>query len=127
MPDWVRTFKDSGYHIESLGGTDWNKAPLPWWWHRCRPQTRAWLALDYVERCACGAIRLAPGDSWMERNQTRKSRARTRREARLPRVKVTCRDCGHQYEARRGTSLALARKCDSCWAAALIANAGKRH
>jgi hypothetical protein len=58
----------------------------------------------------------------MERNQTRKGRANKRREDRLPRVKVTCRQCGKQYEAAQGSKRALARQCDDDWAAELIAS-----
>jgi hypothetical protein len=126
VTDWVRVYEDSGYRIESLGGTNWNDAPLPRWWHRCRPQTRGWLDLDYVERCACGAIRLSPGDLWAERNQTRRARARTRRDERLPRVQVTCCECGQRYEAVPGSPAARTRQCDSCWVTTLIASAGKR-
>jgi hypothetical protein len=53
--------------IEHVGGVAWYQAPIPRKWHRCRAQTRGWVRLYGVERCACGAIRLN-GRVWMERN-----------------------------------------------------------
>jgi hypothetical protein len=125
--EWVRTFQNGPEYVESLGGVMWSNAPLPLPWHRCRPQTRAWLGLDYVERCPCGAARMSPDGPWLERNQTRKSRARRRREARLPRVQVTCRECGKAYEAGEGTRTAAQRLCSGCWAKEFVASGRERY
>lgn len=123
--EWVRTYDNAPDYVESLGGVMWNDARLPLPWHRCRAQTRGFLSLDYVERCPCGAARMSPGGPWVSRNETRKSRARARREARLPRVQVTCRECGEQYEAAEGTPVAHDRLCNGCWAAAFAASRGE--
>jgi hypothetical protein len=124
--EWVRTFENDGDYIESLGGVMWNDARLPLPWHRCRTRTRGRFGPDYVERCPCGAARMSPGGPWVERNETRKARARARREARLPRVQVTCGECGKPYEATVGTRRADQRLCDSCWGEAFVASGGKR-
>lgn len=122
MPDsqpqssWVRTHEDGAEYMESLGGVIWHDAPLPRSWHRCRPQTRGQMGYGYTERCACGAVRKSRNGPWLERNETRKSQARKRREALLPRVQVACRTCGNEYEAAEGTPRADARQCDGCWA-----------
>lgn len=63
----------SRLRIENLNGVPWHKAPLPRRWHRCQAQTRGWDMLTYIERCACGAIRLN-GRGWLDRNSTRRSR-----------------------------------------------------
>lgn len=57
--------------LEHKDGVPWHKAPLPYPWHKCQPQTWGWSNFDYVERCACGAIRLDRG-IWLEKNATRK-------------------------------------------------------
>jgi hypothetical protein len=124
--EWVRTYENGSGYIESLGGVMWNKSPLPPRWHRCRPQTRGWLT-GYAERCACGATRLSPGGPWLERNQTRKARARKHREDRLPRARVTCWECGKLYEAAAGTRIAEQRQCGNCWAEMFIASGGERY
>jgi hypothetical protein len=51
---------------------EWWKAPLPRWWHRCKPQTTGVISESLVERCACGAIRLDGSGFWGERNSRRK-------------------------------------------------------
>jgi hypothetical protein len=124
--EWTRTYENGSDYIESLGGVTWNAAPLPLPWHRCRTQTRGWIGPGYVERCPCGATRLSPAGLWLERNQTRKSRARKRREDRLPRARVTCRECGRPYEAAEGTRIAEQRQCGNCWAEMFIASGGER-
>lgn len=124
---WTLTYKSGFDYIESLGGVMWNKAPLPLPWHRCRTQTRGWIGPGYVERCPCGATRLSPAGPWIERNQTRQARARQRREGRLPRVQVTCQECGKPYEAPGGTPIAGQRQCNNCWAETFIASGGERY
>lgn len=58
---------------EHLDGVKWFEAPVPRRWHRCTPQTRAWIGLfTRVERCACGAIRIDEG-FWHNKNETRKA------------------------------------------------------
>jgi hypothetical protein len=122
---WVRTYESDTGYLESLGGVLWNDARLPYLRHRCSAQTRGWFGLNYTERCACGAVRFSHQGPWAERNQTRKARRRQRREDRLPRVRVTCRECGGSYEAADGTPRARARQCDTCWGAALTAGLGE--
>jgi hypothetical protein len=113
---WVRTYESGADYMESIGGVLWADASLPPRWHRCEPQTRRWMSLSYTERCACGAIRDRARGPWLDRNQTRKSRAKERREARMPREQVTCLGCGEQYEAAQGTPAARQRECGQCWA-----------
>jgi hypothetical protein len=113
---WVRTFEDGADYIESLDGVCWADAPLPYPWHRCEPQTRGWLGLNCSERCACGATRLDGRGPWMEKNQTRRDRARRRRNERAPKETVTCGICDKPYEAVAGSLQARERVCTSCWA-----------
>lgn len=75
---WVRTFAKGDDYIEDLGGISWHVAGLPRWLHICTAQTRGQLGWDYVERCACGAIRESPQGRWMRRNDTRRAGHRTR-------------------------------------------------
>jgi hypothetical protein len=86
---WIREFENGAEYIEHLDGVPWYEAGVPGRWHRCKPRTRGLLhrpvtrrasepALDYVERCACGATRLDRVSPWMEKNQTRKARRRRR-------------------------------------------------
>ena len=51
---------------------DWYDAPLPRRLHRCRPASSGNVSATFVERCACGAIRLNRGP-WDERNSRRRS------------------------------------------------------
>jgi hypothetical protein len=113
--EWVRTYEKDLDYIESIGGVMWGDGPLPYPWHRCEPQTRGWMGLNYTERCNCGAIRLSTRGPWMERNSTRQDRKRRRREAKMPRVQVTCLDCGSTYEAIEGSRQAAGRMCTTCW------------
>jgi hypothetical protein len=124
---WIRSYQENLDYIESLSGIMWNDAPLPPRWHRCGAQTRGWISLNYIERCPCGATRLAPGGRWTERNQTRKSQARRRREDRLPRVQVTCLNCGNPYEAAAGTRQARQQQCTACWADLFVTSNGEQH
>lgn len=52
----------------------WHEARIPWRWHRCRPWTQGNYESSsthaYIERCACGAIRIDHG-SWLDRNARR--------------------------------------------------------
>jgi len=123
---WVCTHDHGGTRIESVDGIEWSKGEPPARWHRCRPQTRGWIGLDYTERCRCGAARMAPCGPWLNRNETRTARRKQQREDALPRVTVTCRDCGKPYEAAEGTSMALAAQCTDCWAIGFMRDAGYR-
>lgn len=65
-----------GPDVRHRGGVWWHEAPLPRRWHRCRPQTVGWVNLfTWVERCACGAIKVDNG-VWHNKNQTRKAQKR---------------------------------------------------
>ena len=81
--DWIadpRFEKGSETTMEHRNGVEWADAPLPFWLHRCKPQTRGWVGFDRVERCACGATRfpLRFGKGWTGRNETRRYRLRDR-------------------------------------------------
>jgi hypothetical protein len=121
--EWVRTWEHNGNYTESIGGVDWHDAPLPYPWHQCFPQTRGWIGLTYVERCACGAIRGSTRGRWSERNQTRRDRRRQRRDAKAAKETVTCQECGQPYEAIAGSRKAHEQLCTSCWADRLIREA----
>jgi hypothetical protein len=125
MSEWVRTYENGADYIESLDGVDWNDAPLPRRWHDCTAQTRGWMSLNYVERCACGAIRDSTREPWMEKNQTRHGRARARRDERAPKETVTCGSCGNDYEAVAGSPIAAARQCATCWGDDLVRTHGR--
>jgi ribosomal protein S27AE len=124
--NWVRTYENGLEYIESLGGVAWNDSEPPWSLHRCRPQTRGWMNANSVERCRCGATRLDGNSPWLERNQTRQHRKRRRQEDRLPRVTVTCQDCGKPYEAAGGTPVAREEMCSNCWATRFLASRAQR-
>ena len=62
--------------IEHRDGVPWHDAPVPRKWHRCSAQSWGWVGsygLRYVERCACGAIRLHKKHPWDERNTRSRS------------------------------------------------------
>lgn len=72
---WVRRDFGNGLdYLESIDDVLWADAPLPPRLHRCRPQTRGWVGLDYVERCACGAARMSSRAPWVNKNETRQAR-----------------------------------------------------
>lgn len=74
--EYVRT-DSPGRHlewIEHLDGVEWWDAPVPRRRHRCRPQTRARVNGELIERCACGALAFDGDGFWIQRN----SRARCR-------------------------------------------------
>ena len=55
--------------IEHLEGVEWLNAVAPPRLHRCTAQTRGTSGTGaFVERCACGSIRL-DGGHWAERNR----------------------------------------------------------
>lgn len=59
-------------YLENWDGIPWHEAPLPRRWHRCKAWTRGCVSIfTYVERCACGSIRL-DRLVWIEKNQRRK-------------------------------------------------------
>ena len=124
MSGWIRKDIGNNNYTESLDGIDWADAPLPRRWHRCRAQTRGWIGLSYVERCPCGGTRLEPRGRWMEKNQTRRQRARRERDERAPKETVTCRTCGKPYEDVAGSAIVAERLCTRCWSNALLAAHG---
>ena len=67
-------FKLEVYHLD---GIPWFMAQLPNRFHSCKPQTIGYINyFDYVERCACGAIRLrSHGHDWSSKNDRRKNGA----------------------------------------------------
>lgn len=72
---WVRFYQDGSYYAENLDGIHWADAPIPWRWHRCHKWSRAYFDTGYVERCACGGIRVNLGP-WLERNSRLHQRKR---------------------------------------------------
>lgn len=69
--------------IKHRDGVSWLDAPPPRRWHRCKPQSTGPAGPGgYVERCACGAIRMPtftdPNPPWAERNSRRRRRNRVR-------------------------------------------------
>jgi hypothetical protein len=68
VTEWVRTYENGLNYSESLGGVVWAEAPVPARWHRCQPQTRGRIGPDYIERCACGAIRDGACGPWARKN-----------------------------------------------------------
>ncbi len=66
-PLWL---PEEGFPRDSLhlDGISWLNAPIPKVKHDCQVQTKGWMSLRRVERCACGAIRLDGYGPWMERN-----------------------------------------------------------
>jgi hypothetical protein len=67
---------DRKLEVFHLDGVAWPDAPLPARLHRCRAQTRAWQNwFTFVERCACGSIRL-DGRGWIDRNERRSTSRR---------------------------------------------------
>lgn len=68
--------EDKPSRMESLDGIPWHSAPLPFWIHRCKPQSRGVLKNEHlIDRCACGAMR-RDGGRWAGRNETRIQRRR---------------------------------------------------
>ena len=58
-------------------GIPWHDAPIPRRWHRCQVQTYAFVNyFTFIERCACGAIRMENRSPWMDRNSRRKEQAK---------------------------------------------------
>lgn len=55
--EWVRDYEYGLEFTENLGGVSWFDAPKPRWFHRHKPQSRAFLNMVLVERCACGRAR----------------------------------------------------------------------
>lgn len=61
---------DGTVELEHLDGVPWWEASVPRRWHRCRVQSRGHISLsDYVERCACGAIRRGGDRPWLNKNE----------------------------------------------------------
>jgi hypothetical protein len=57
--------------MEHHEGVPWHQAPPPGWRHAHRAQTRAWIALEFVERCPCGATRISPFRTWTPEREPR--------------------------------------------------------
>lgn len=79
FPDWFteargRADRDAG--ISHKDGIWYYDAPLPPKNHECTAWTvrKDLLGLETAARCACGAIRLFPYDSWLDRNSRRRLR-----------------------------------------------------
>jgi hypothetical protein len=74
-PEWVidEAFNDDPtIEIYHLGGVPWHEAPIPGRLHRCIAQTGGWYHRRFIERCACGAIRIdRRRGTWSERNSRR--------------------------------------------------------
>ena len=62
-----------GFEILHLDGIDWYNAPPPPRKHTCWAQTKGWVDLHQIFRCACGAASY-DGRYWMERNQRNSSK-----------------------------------------------------
>lgn len=72
---YVIVQRAAGFRLEHWDGIPWHEAPLPRRWHRCKAWTRGCVSIfTYVERCACGSIRL-DRLVWIEKNQRRKEKA----------------------------------------------------
>lgn len=69
---WVREYSNGAEYLDNLNGVSWTDASVPRPLHRCKPQTRAFLLGDYVERCACGAVSFDGDGLWIERNSRKK-------------------------------------------------------
>lgn len=74
-----RTLRE-GEWMEHLGGIAWYYADVPRRLHRCRPQTRAWMDAELVERCACGSLRFDGHGPWIDRNSRKRLSAEERAE-----------------------------------------------
>lgn len=63
--------------FEHRYGIPWDEAPAPLKWHRCRPQTRGRHTTGTVpvrvERCRCGARRVAHG-TWARKNSRKEKK-----------------------------------------------------
>ena len=62
-----------GFEVWHLDGIDWYNAPPPPRKHTCWAQTKGWVDLHQIFRCACGAASY-DGRYWMERNQRNSSK-----------------------------------------------------
>lgn len=71
----VGSWDGGRFEVAHRNGVPWFEAPLPHRFHRCKVQTQGWVDLDFIERCACGAVRLQRS-GWWRKNETRKNRKR---------------------------------------------------
>lgn len=69
MSEWVNKYRNGREFAEHLDGVVWYDAPAPKRWHRCTPQSRAFLVGEHVEHCACGGLRFDGHGIWIDRNQ----------------------------------------------------------
>lgn len=54
-------------------GIAWHEAPIPARLHVCEAQTTGWVQyFTFIERCACGGLRMDRRGGWMDRNSRRK-------------------------------------------------------
>ena len=67
-------YEDGSVEFHNLDGIPWNEARIPSRFHLCTPQTRGYTNyFTYVERCACGAIRIGGRKHfWLDINSRRK-------------------------------------------------------
>lgn len=65
MAAWLEDFSE---RFRQMDACAWYNAPKPRWWHRCRAADSGRVDGSFVERCACGGIRLHGDGPWMERN-----------------------------------------------------------
>lgn len=68
---WVTEWTDGLQFLAHRDGVAWTEAPIPARRHRCTAQTRGRFTGAVVERCACGAIREAGEQFWLERNSSK--------------------------------------------------------
>lgn len=74
MKNWVKeSVITPSVEVEHVDGIPWYDASIPRKIHRCKPQTRGYYNwVNYVERCACGAIRLYKNDRWIDKNSRKR-------------------------------------------------------
>ena len=121
---WIRTYESAAGYIESVCGVDWSEAGVPLRPHICYAQSRGRVGGHYVERCPCGAIRDTAHGPWAQRNETRKQRRQSRKLAKMPRISLTCRDCGNGYQVTAGGAF-TSEQCGTCWARGLVKQDGQ--
>lgn len=74
--NWIQTYNTDKTKVWDKNGIPWYDTPIPSRLHRCTAQTKALINyFTRVERCACGAVRIAPFHGWLDRNDRRKEKA----------------------------------------------------
>jgi hypothetical protein len=64
--DFIEVSRSSDLLIECRDGIWWYEATPPPRRHACYDQTRCWSGGEFIQRCACGSIRIDYG-SWKDR------------------------------------------------------------